>query len=216
MPHTVWVTHGELARRVLVATGLSPWRAGARPAGARRPPDRPPTRREARRALGVAPGVRVVTGTTRALPGRCRWAERLTRRARSDLRVLDACVHGPAALAAADVIVADCPDLTGWAVAAPALDAGPAVVALDTDSTAELLAAGHAHGSVVAHDPDAVVSAVLAHLDLLPARSGGRPPTGEIDDLARRLFRVSSTPWRGRGEPRRDRPPGHRGRSRRR
>ena len=190
MPHTVWVTHGELARRVLVATGLAPGeRVHALPVLAARP-TAPPTRREARRALGVAPGVRVVTGTTRALPGRCRWAERLTRRARSDLRVLDACVHGPAALAAADVIVADCPDLTGWAVAAPALDAGPAVVALDTDSTAELLAAGHAHGSVVAHDPDAVVSAVLAHLDLLPARSGSRPPTGEIDDLARRLFRV--------------------------
>lgn len=192
-PHTVWVTHGELARRVLVGCGLAPGeRVHALPVLAARPTAPLATRREARRALGIAPGVRVVTGTTRALPGRCRWAQRLTRRARSDLQVLDGCVHGPAALAAADVIVADCPDLTGWAAVAPALGTGPAVVALDTDSTAELIAAGHAHGSVVACDPDAVVSAVLAHLDLLPARPAtpGLSLAEEIEDVARRLFRV--------------------------
>jgi hypothetical protein len=150
------------------------------------------SRTAARRALGVAPGVRVVTGTTRALPGRCRWAQHLARRPRHDLQLLDASVHGPAALAAADVIVADCPDLTGWTVAAAALENGPAVVALDTDSTAELLAAGRAHGSVVPADPAAVVSAVLAHLDLLPARpaTSGTSRTEEAEDLARRLFRV--------------------------
>lgn len=191
-PHTVWATHGEQARRVLVGGGLAPGeRVHAMPVLAPRTAA-PATRRDARRALGVAPGVRVVTGTARALPGRCRWSERLTRRARADLQVLDAGVHGPAALAAADVIVADCPDLTGWAAAAPLPGTGPAVVAVDTDSTAELIAAGQAHGSVVADDPEAVVSAVLAHLDLLPARPAapGRSPAEETEDLARRLFRV--------------------------
>lgn len=193
MPHTVWVTHGELARRVLVGCGTAPGeRVHALPVLADRPTAPLVSRRAARGVLGIAPGVRLVTGTSRALPGRCPWAQRLTRRARNDLQVLDACVHGPSALAAADVIVADCPDLTGWAVAAPALEHGPAMVALDTDSSSELLAAGRAHGSVVPAEPDAVVSAVLAHLDLLPARpaNSGMSRTGEIDDLARRLFRV--------------------------
>jgi hypothetical protein len=139
--------------------------------------------------------VRVVAGTTRALPGRCRWAEQLARQARQDLGVLDIGVHGPGALVGADVVVADCPDLTGCSPAAAAIDAGIPVIAVTTDSAVELLGARHAQGSVVPPEPDAVVRAVLAHLDLVPARpqtpaTPATPVTAGVEDLARRLFRI--------------------------
>jgi hypothetical protein len=175
-------------------------------------------RSRARRDLGLAPGMRLVLG---ALPSGGRPGAREWPRAVADLHRPDVVVGladlpdtepadgqlvlvhvagRPAVglpledlLAAVDVYVAAGNDLNGFCHGVAATAAGAALIAVTTDSAAELVLAGRA-GHVVRPRSDLVAQAVAAQLDAgVPVRS--RPVTGVsevtgVGELACALLRV--------------------------
>ncbi len=178
---TLWLTHGRTAARMVVEAGLAPGeRVRCLPL---LPPWRPdpaveqglgdPARRVAlRRELGVRPGMRLVVGVSERFTcdGVDAWPSAVVRLRRTDVRVLHATGRGhptvalPLLLAAADLVVATGRELSASSAAVPALAAGVPVVAVTTDPAAELVEAGRT-GLVVAPRLDAVVEAIVAHLD---------------------------------------------------
>lgn len=199
---TVWLAHGRTTARLLVSAGLA---AGDRlhclpvlppPQGR---PARGHDRAELRRALGIAPGVRLVLGSAPAngWAGGGDWTAAVRDLGRTDVTTAlwtpdhDASGGRPRLadlLTAADLFVAAGHDLAACNPGAAAIAAGLPVVAVTTDSVADLIDAGRT-GYVVAPDADAVAAAVAAHLDdAVPA--GRRDPVG-VDDgrIARRLAR---------------------------
>ena len=182
----VWLTHGRTAGRLVVEAALapgervhcmpvlSPWRF--------RPAAMANSRTAVRRALNVAPGVRLVVGvdSNRLAPPVGSWVTALACLGRTDVQVLRLIADGAAEgqppidsatgmtlaslLAAADLFVASGDDLAACSPGVSALAIGLPVVAVTTDSVAELVAPGRT-GSVVAPRCDAIVAAVATHLD---------------------------------------------------
>ncbi|NMH96650.1 glycosyltransferase [Pseudonocardia acidicola] len=224
----VWLTHGRTAGRIVVEAALapgervrclpvlSPWHApgaGSRDGGAAE-------RGAVRRELGIRPGVRLVVGV---VPARRTamlgdWAAAVERLGRSDVHVLRlsgeagrAPAHPagrlplPALLEAADLFVAAGQDLSAVSPGVSALAMGLPVVAVTTDSAAELVTSG-LNGNVVAPRDDAIADAVAAHLD------EARPPRRVVptaDDrpaahaLARGLLEIYRQALSGPGTSRR-------------
>jgi hypothetical protein len=197
---TVWLAHGRTAARVLVSAGLT---AGERlhcvpvlpPPHGRPAPDH--DRADLRRALGVAPGVRLVLGCEPADVGSGDWTAAVRKLGRSDVAIAlcaldgEATAHRPRLvdlLTAADLFVAAGHDLAACNPGAAAIAAGLPVVAATTDSVADLIDAGRT-GYVVAPDANAIAAAVGAHLDAaVPARR--RESVGPDDHrVASRLAR---------------------------
>lgn len=170
---TVWLAHGRTTARLLVSAGLV---AGERlhclpvlP-----PPDGRPaegrTRAELRRAWGVAPGVRLVLGSE---AGSGDWIEAVRELGRTDVAIALCALDGETAgdrprladlLTAADLFVAAGHDLAACNPGAAAIAAGLPVVAVTTDSVADLIDAGRT-GYVVPPEAEAIAAAVDAHLD---------------------------------------------------
>jgi glycosyltransferase involved in cell wall biosynthesis len=227
---TVWLTHGRTAGRMVVEAALapgervrclpvlSPWRLDI----AVRGDDRASGDRSAvRRELGVRPGVRLVLGVAPRRPTAVDgWAAAIDRLGRTDVQVLrlagdpggrtPASVVGslplPALLAAADLFVATGQELAALSPGVSALAVGLPVVAVTTDSAAELVTSGR-DGHVVAPRVDAVVDAVQAHLDGAPAPGRTVPAAvtrPAAHDLARRLLDVygQALSWPGLGRRR--------------
>jgi glycosyltransferase involved in cell wall biosynthesis len=196
---TVWLAHGRTTARLLVSAGLT---AGERvhclpvlaPPHGR--PAREHDRAELRRTLGIAPGVRLVLGCE---PGEDSadtgdWITAVRELGRTDVAValcsLDGEDNRPRLadlLTAADLFVAAGNDLAACNPGAAAIAAGLPVVAVTTDSAADLIDAGRT-GYVVPPDAEAVAAAVAAHLDgAVPTR---REPVGPDERrLAGRLAR---------------------------
>ena len=169
---TVWLAHGRTAARVLVSAGLT---GGERlhclpvlpPPHGRRSGEQ--GRAELRRALGIAPGVRLVLGSESA--DGADWTAAVRRLGRTDVAIalcaLDDRAAGPRLadlLTAADLFVAAGHDLAACNPGAAAIAAGLPVVAVTTDSVADLIDTGRT-GYVVPPDVDAIAAAVSAHLD---------------------------------------------------
>lgn len=197
---TVWLAHGRTAARVLVSAKLT---AGervhclpvlrplhGRPALAR-------DRAELRLALGVAPGVRLVLGSEPddGSAGTGDWITAVRELGRTDVAVALCSLDGEGnrprladLLIAADLFVAAGNDLAACNPGAAAIAAGLPVIAVTTDSAADLIDAGRT-GYVVPPDADAIAAAVDAHLDgAVPASR--REPVGPDDRrLASRLAR---------------------------
>jgi phosphohistidine swiveling domain-containing protein len=200
---SLWLVHGRTAARLVVGAGLT---AGGRvhclpmlaplrspnPAWAGRRALQ--NRLEVRRHLAIPPGVRVVTGASPHEHGSGDWAAVVERMGRPDVRVLrlpigDHGVTPPAELSleelldATDCFVAAEYGLTAVNPAVLALARGIPVVAVSTDSAAELVTAGR-DGVVVAPRVGAVVDAVVAHLDGGGRRTTwhGRPEEFSSDD----------------------------------
>jgi glycosyltransferase involved in cell wall biosynthesis len=187
---SVWLVHGRTAGRLVVGAGLAPGErvqclpmlapaSSPSPAWAGRRAYQ--NRLELRRHLAVPPGVRVVAGASSVAHGADDWAAAVERLGRADVRVLRLPIgeHGGSPLAgfsleelldATDCFVAAGDELTAVSPAVAALARGIPLVAVSTDSAAELVTAGR-DGVVVAPRVRAVVDAVVAHLD------GGRPRT---------------------------------------
>jgi len=208
------LTHGRMAGRLVVESALVP---GERvyclpvlpaPAGsptARRGPRVTAARLDARRRLGVPPGVRLVIGTSRGSGGAVGdWAGALRRLGRRDLLVLDVPEDGassatcrgsqpwPVLLDAADLFVAAGRELIAASAAVSALELAIPVVTVTTDSAAELVTPGR-NGRVVAPRVAAIVDAVVAALDVawLPGRDpGALGPARRIHDLAGDLLSI--------------------------
>jgi glycosyltransferase involved in cell wall biosynthesis len=206
-----WLVHGSTAGRLVVGAGLA---AGERVhclpvlAPVRAPNPAWASRRAVegrllvRRRLGIAPGVRLVAGPGHALQGPGDWAAALDRLRRPDLRVLRLSIRGRGGalpfglsfhelLDASDCFVAPGGALTAISPAVSALAAGVPVVAVSTDSAAELVTPGR-DGVVVAPRIGAVVAAVVAHLDNAPRRvpRGIAPEQPSAERLARSLLHV--------------------------
>jgi Glycosyl transferases group 1 len=206
----VWLTHGRTAGRLVVEAALapgervhcmpvlSPWRF--------RSAAMADSRTAVRRALNVAPGVRLVVGvdSNRLAPPVGDWVTALTCLGRTDVQVLRLTADGVAEgqpptgmtlaglLAAADLFVATGDDLAACSPGVSALAIGLPVVAVTTDSVAELVAPGRT-GSVVAPRCDSIVAAVATHLDAAPCL--GRAATALPDrpaaqQVARGLLRA--------------------------
>ncbi len=199
---TVWLAHGRTAARLLVSAGLATGdRLRCLPVLP--PPQGRPTRgndrAELRRALGIAPGVRLVLGTEpgNGWAGGGDWTAAVRELGRTDVAIaLCALDHDASGdrprladlLTAADLFVAAGHDLAACNPGAAAIAAGLPVVAVTTDSVADLIDAGRT-GYVVPPDTDAVAAVIDAYLDdAVPA--GRRDPVG-VDDrrIAGRLAR---------------------------
>ncbi|WP_433503769.1 glycosyltransferase [Pseudonocardia halophobica] len=201
-----WLTHGRDASRLVVRTGLV---AGERVYCLPVLPPCAPTptleRARVRHELGLRPGVRLVVGHS----GRstAHWDAAIDRLHRDDLAVLHlaaqpGCIERtggsprpwplPDLLVAADLFVAAGNELTAVNPAACALAMGVPVVAVTTDSAADLLTPGR-DGHVVAPAASAIAHAVSAHLDHVPRPRGPVRPTdheGAALRLARSLLQV--------------------------
>jgi glycosyltransferase involved in cell wall biosynthesis len=188
---TVWLAHGRTAARVLVSAKLT---AGERvhclpvlppPEGAQASDH---NRAELRRALGIAPGVRLVLGSEPAdgWVGSGDWTAAVRKFGWSDVAIALCAPHGAATgprladlLTAADLFVAAGHDLAACNPGAAAIAVGLPVVAVTTDSVADLIDAGRT-GYVVPPDADSIAAAVRAHLDgVVPASR--RDPVGPDD-----------------------------------
>lgn len=186
---TMVLTHGRTAGRLVVEAALapgervfcmpvlSPWQCLVG--------DPVAERARLRRALGIAPGVRLVVGVECAVAAQAPgdWASAIERLGRSDVRVLrvrsgetaplpaDAHRWGAlpltGVLGAADLFVATGHDLAAHSPGVSALAMGLPVLAVTTDSVAELVTSGR-NGNVVAPRADAIAAAVAAHLDAAP------------------------------------------------
>ncbi|GAA1256201.1 glycosyltransferase [Oryzihumus leptocrescens] len=200
-----WLVHGQTAGRLLVSSGVAP---GERirclpllgPAAAGPSTTTGETRADLRRALDVAPGVRLALGLE---PGNSHvdaaaWAPTLHADRRRDLvvaqlrpvpgapghyavRRLDGrqgavAAPLPVVLRAADVLVATDSGLAASNPSAAAVDVGLPVVAVTTDSAAELVLSGGA-GCVVPPRAEAVAQAVVAILEggVTPRQFGPGP-----------------------------------------
>lgn len=207
------VTHGRTAGRLVVESGLVPgervYSLPVLPAPpvaveARRSPRVTAARLDARRRLGVPPGVRVVIGSPSGGDWAVGdWAAALRRLGRRDLLVIDvpdgtSSATGPSGpswpvlLQAADLFVAAGRGLAAASAAVTSLGLGIPVVAVTTDSAAELVTPGW-NGRVVAPRVDAIVSAVVSGLDvpLLPGRDGvAVRPAPHMHDLAEDLLSI--------------------------
>ena len=190
-----WLVHGRTAGQVLVASGVVPGdRVHALPviAPPRSTVDRGMDRSATRERLGIAPGVGLVVGceTSRGQAVR-HWADAIRDTGRTDIAVVTyrACEEPSLAnlLAAADLFVAAGLGLTACNPAAAAVAAGVRVIAVATDSAAELVRSGRT-GLVVPPSPVAIAAAVSASLDgALPQAERRAAPTGERS-LARGLL----------------------------
>jgi hypothetical protein len=200
------LTHGRTAGRVVVDSALAP---GERvfclpvlpaPAAATAAPHGRATaaRIDARRRLGVPPGVRLVLGTpagSGAAVGD--WATALRRLGRGDLLVVSAVGDDDSwwqlALEAADLFIAAGRELSAASAAVSCLELGVPVITVTTDSAAELVTPGQ-DGRVVAPRVDAIVDAVVSAVDgtWLPLRaSSGTPSPGpRTRDVARHLLTI--------------------------
>jgi hypothetical protein len=200
------LTHGRTAGRVVVDAALAPGERvfclpvlSAPAAGTVAPHGQATTARiDARRRLGVPPGVRLVIGTpagSGAAVGD--WAAALRRLGRRDLLVVGATGGGDSewqlVLEAADLFIAAGRELSAANAAVSCLGLGVPVIAVTTDSAAEVVTPGW-NGRVVAPRVDSIVEAVVSALDgaWLPLRRtsatpGQRPPTQE---LARHLLSI--------------------------
>lgn len=202
------LVHGRTAARLVVAARLSP---GERvhcvpvlsPLHSQISRSKP-TRAQVRAGLSLPPGVKLVVGTSQ---DDCDWTSEVQRLQRPDVIVIqldDArCrnVRLPEAgrlslahlLTAADLFVATGHDLLACNPGAAALAMRVPVVAVTTDSAADLVIPGRS-GYVVAPNPVAVANAVRAHLDGSPrawrSLSGVKPDRRELGHLARGLLRV--------------------------
>lgn len=181
-----WLAHGRTTARILVDAGLiaaermhclpvlPPPMAEAPTAGTSS--REPRTRAALRRELGVPPGVGLVVGARPEATGIGDWAAAIERLHRTDVRVLRYRTAsgrlGPAErrrqlgdlLCAADLFVAAGNELAACNAGAAAIELGVPVVAVSTDSAAELVDTGRT-GFVVPPQPDAVAGAVRAYLD---------------------------------------------------
>lgn len=159
---------------------------------------------DARRQLGVPPGVHVVIGTSSAGGAAVGdWATALRRLARRDVLVVeipddawsgsgdDGSPWEPA-LEAADLFVAAQRELTAASAAVSCIGRGVPVITVTTDSAAELVTPGW-DGRVVAPRVDCIVDAVVSALDgaWLPRRTrASSGPGPRSRELARRLLDV--------------------------
>ena len=207
------LTHGRMAGRLVVESALVPGErvyclpvlpAPAVSLEARPSPRVTAARLDARRRLGVPPGVRVVIGSPRGCDGAVgEWATALRRLGRRDLLVIDVpdgtssptCPSSPSwplLLEAADLFVAAGRELTAVSAAVTSLRLGIPVVTVTTDSAAELVTPGW-NGRVVAPRVDAIVSAVVSGLDVawLPGRAAvAVGPAPHMHNLAADLLSI--------------------------
>jgi glycosyltransferase involved in cell wall biosynthesis len=211
-----WITHGQTAGRLLVEAGLVPGeRVHCLPflpyLDAATDDHGGASRARIRQRLGVAPGVRLVVGIEPHTPDHRahRWEQLLVASGRTDVTTLRAVPEGSATadryvvrvpsgawlpepfrladlLPAADIVVATGHDLEAHAPATAAPAYGVPVIAVTTDSAAELVLAG-ARGCVVPPRAESIVRALVAQLDgVLPPRE--RAPGA---DSHRRLAAVA-------------------------
>ena len=223
----IWLVHGRVAAQLLVASGAAPgeqvhWLPLVAPLDCRA--DNPVDRAAVRAGLGVPPGVVLVlectpVGLTDTVGD---WARRVVAE-RGDVMTMCCAVRSPTAgsatsadrgtsrstrawpqglsfaelLAAADLFVAAQRGLTAANPGVAAVTAGVPVIAVTTDSTAELVRSGR-NGFVVPPDQGAVAEAVRACLDgelprfraqpLLAGTGPGHDPV--LKELARGLLRA--------------------------
>lgn len=218
-----WLAHGRVAAQLLVASGAVPgeqvrWLPLVAPLECQA--DGPVDRASVRAGLGVPPGVVLVlecapldvTDTVGDWARPVAADRRDVMTLRCAVRVPGACAEpgsdlapkawtgGPSfaeLLAAADLFVAAQRGLTAANPGVAAVAAGVPVVAVTTDSTAELVRSGR-NGFVVPPDPGAVAEAVRAYLDgelpifRAPSRSAGagRGSDPVLEELARGLLRA--------------------------
>ncbi|HEX8973795.1 hypothetical protein [Oryzihumus sp.] len=209
-----WLVHGQTAARLLVSSGVAPGgRIRCLPllgpaAAAPSSTSIGETRADLRRVLDVAPGVRLAVGLEPGTShlGAAAWAPTLHALRRSDLVVAQlrpvpgapgqyavrrvdgrhGAVTAPLAvvLRAADVIVATDSGLAAASPSAAAVDVGLPVVAVTTDSAAELVLSGGA-GCVVPPRAEAVAQAVVSMLEGgVTARRFGPGPQDERRKVA--------------------------------
>lgn len=189
-----WLVHGQTAGRLLVSSGVAPGErirclpllgpAAAGPSSF----STGESRAVLRRALDVAPGVKLALGLEPETShvGAAAWAPALQALRRSDLAVAQLrpvlgapghyAVHRvddrhravtaplPLVLRAADLLVAADSGLAASSPAAAAAETGLPVVAVTTDSAAELVLSGAA-GCVVPARAEAVAQGVVALLE---------------------------------------------------
>ncbi|WP_163505797.1 glycosyltransferase [Fodinicola acaciae] len=148
------------------------------------------SRSQVRDRLGLRPGVRLVVCASGPDDDWCAAIERLDRPDVMVLPLRDEPLAG--LLTAADLFVATGRDLLACNPAAAALAMNVPVVAVTTDSAADLVIPGR-NGYVVPPRPAAVAHAVGAHLDASPGRTTvvrGDQARRELRRLARGLLRV--------------------------
>jgi hypothetical protein len=209
------LVHGRTAARLVVSARLSP---GERvhcvpvlsPLHSRiLDTSGSPARAEIRAGLHLPPGVQLVIGTSH---DDCDWSTAVQRLHRQDVIVVQLHDQNPAhvrypdsapadraarmsladLLSAADLFVATGPDLMACNPGAAALAMRVPVVAVTTDSAADLVIPGRS-GCVVPSNPTAVANAVRAHLDGAQRRrstGGTEHSRRELGHLARGLLRV--------------------------
>lgn len=207
------LTHGRTAGRVVVDSAVArgervfclpvlPAPAVPSAAGLGRRPT--PARIDARRRLGVPPGVHVVIGTSSASGAAVGdWVTALRRLGRRDVLAVDIpddawSVRGGdgsrwrTALEAADLFVAAQRELAAASAAVSCIGRGIPVIAATTDSAAELVTPGW-DGRVVAPRVDCIVDTVVSALDgaWLPRRTGAASgPDPRSRELARHLLDI--------------------------
>jgi glycosyltransferase involved in cell wall biosynthesis len=189
---TVWLTHGRTAARVVVSARLTPGER-LRCLPVLPPPhggsgdDRVRGRAELRAGLGVGPGVRLVLGSE---PGD--WTAAVRRLGRTDVAIALCAPNGQPRLTdlltAADLFVACGHDLAACNPGAAAIAVGLPVVAVTTDSVADLIDAGRG-GYVVPPDADSIAAAIAAHLDGAVPASRRAPDGTDGRRVAGRLAR---------------------------
>lgn len=211
---TTWLVHGQTAGRLLVSSGVAPGErirclpllspAAAGPSSI----STGESRAVLRRALDVAPGVKLALGLEPETShvGAAAWAPALHALRRSDLvvahlrpvlgapgRYAVRCVDDrhrtvtaplPLVLRAADLLVAADSGLAASTPSAAAVETGLPVVAVTTDSAAELVLSGAA-GCVVPARAEAVVRGVVSLLECgVATRQFGPEPQEERRKVA--------------------------------